>query len=63
MAIKAAVSGCRADKTEVLNHEELQVADHKVEYLRNALTAISKRIPSVGGERQEVIEKRMVRTL
>lgn len=45
----------------MLNHEELQVADHKVEYLRGALTAISKRIPSVGGERQEIIEKRMVR--
>lgn len=51
---------CRADKTEVLNHEELQVAEHKVEYIKNAVTAVSKRIPSVSNEKVEAVEKRMV---
>lgn len=34
----------KADKSEVLNNEELHVADQKVEYLRTAITAINKRI-------------------
>ncbi|XP_044268980.1 SH3 domain-binding protein 1-like isoform X2 [Tribolium madens] len=38
----------RADKSEVLNNEELQVADQKIEYLRTALSAIIKRIPHSG---------------
>ncbi|XP_063925486.1 rho GTPase-activating protein 44 isoform X2 [Zophobas morio] len=38
----------RADKSEVLNNEELQVADQKIEYLRTALTAIVKHIPHSG---------------
>ncbi|XP_025831991.1 rho GTPase-activating protein 17-like [Agrilus planipennis] len=51
----------RADKSEVFNHEELQIADHRVEYLRGALAAISKRIPSPGSLQNSEgnIEKRM----
>ncbi|GJQ67958.1 RhoGAP92B [Trypoxylus dichotomus] len=36
----------RADKTEELNYEELQVAERKIEYLKNAINAICKKIPS-----------------
>ncbi|XP_074029769.1 rho GTPase-activating protein 44 isoform X2 [Leptinotarsa decemlineata] len=37
-----------AEKSEILNHEELQIADQKVEYLRGALTAITKKIAPNG---------------
>lgn len=50
----------RADKSEGLNHEELQMADQRVEYLRGALTAISKKLPPVGVPQIENVEKRMV---
>ncbi|KAK9745666.1 BAR domain [Popillia japonica] len=36
----------RADKTEELNYEELQIAERKIEYLRNVLNAICKKIPN-----------------
>ncbi|KRT81169.1 hypothetical protein AMK59_5773 [Oryctes borbonicus] len=36
----------RADKTEELNYEELQVAERKIEYLKNVLNAICKKIPN-----------------
>lgn len=35
----------KADKSDALNHKELQVADHRVEYFRSTLTNISKRLP------------------
>lgn len=50
----------RADKSEGLNHEELQLADQRVEYLRGALTAISRKLPPVGMPQIENAEKRMV---
>ncbi|KAF7270622.1 SH3 domain-binding protein 1-like isoform X2 [Rhynchophorus ferrugineus] len=34
----------KAEKSEILNHEELQIADQKVEVLRSALNAITKKI-------------------
>uniref|UniRef100_A0A1Y1LRU6 Rho-GAP domain-containing protein n=1 Tax=Photinus pyralis TaxID=7054 RepID=A0A1Y1LRU6_PHOPY len=36
----------KADKSDVLNHDELRIADHKVEYFRTTLTNISKRLPT-----------------
>ncbi|KAK5642294.1 hypothetical protein RI129_008461 [Pyrocoelia pectoralis] len=36
----------KADKSDVLNHDELRIADHKVEYFRSTLTNISKRLPT-----------------
>lgn len=50
----------RADKSEGLNHEELQIADHRVEYYRSALSAISKKLPPVGVGQAENADKRMV---
>ncbi|KAG5897372.1 hypothetical protein JTB14_022080 [Gonioctena quinquepunctata] len=38
----------KAEKSEIFNHEELQFADQKVEYLRGALTAITKKIAPNG---------------
>ncbi|KAL3285307.1 hypothetical protein HHI36_019416 [Cryptolaemus montrouzieri] len=38
----------RAEKSKILCDEELQVADHKVEYLRTALSAINKKLPPNG---------------
>lgn len=38
----------RAEKSKTLSDEELQVADHKVEYLRSALMAINKKLPPSG---------------
>lgn len=34
----------RAEKSEILNQDELQTADVKIEYLRNALNAIVKKL-------------------
>ncbi|CAH1185486.1 unnamed protein product [Phyllotreta striolata] len=34
----------KAEKSEIFNHEELQIADQKVEFLRGALSAIAKKI-------------------
>ncbi|KAF2897952.1 hypothetical protein ILUMI_08227 [Ignelater luminosus] len=48
----------KADKSDVLNHKELQIADHKVEYLRSTLNNISKRLPSNQGSEGNV-DKRM----
>nr|CAI5834456.1 unnamed protein product [Callosobruchus analis] len=38
----------RAEKSEILNHEELQIADQKVEFLRGAVAAITKKITPNG---------------
>lgn len=38
----------RAEKSKTLCDEELQIADHKVEYLKTALLAINKRLPLSG---------------
>ncbi|XP_072394395.1 rho GTPase-activating protein 44-like isoform X2 [Diabrotica undecimpunctata] len=38
----------KAEKSEIFNHEELQNADQKVEYLRGALSAITKKIAPNG---------------
>ncbi|XP_057651897.1 rho GTPase-activating protein 92B-like isoform X1 [Diorhabda carinulata] len=38
----------RAEKSEIFNHEELQIADQKVEFLRGALSAITKKIAPNG---------------
>lgn len=34
----------RAEKSEILNHDELQTADLKIEYFRTALSAITKKL-------------------
>lgn len=34
----------RAEKSEILNQDELQTADLKIEYFRNALSAIVKKL-------------------
>ncbi|XP_028129947.2 rho GTPase-activating protein 92B isoform X2 [Diabrotica virgifera virgifera] len=38
----------KAEKSEIFNHEELQNADQKVEYMRGALSAITKKIAPNG---------------
>lgn len=38
----------KAEKSEIFNHEELQIADQKVEFLRGALSAITKKIAPNG---------------
>lgn len=38
----------KAEKSKTLSDEELQIADHKVEYLRSALMAINKKLPPSG---------------
>ncbi|XP_044750747.1 SH3 domain-binding protein 1-like [Coccinella septempunctata] len=38
----------KAEKSKTLSDEELQIADHKVEYLRSALLAINKKLPPSG---------------
>lgn len=49
-----------ADKSEGLNHGELQKADHKVEYFRAALSAICKKMPAVQTPNpNENVDKRM----
>ncbi|KAF5298980.1 hypothetical protein FQA39_LY11612 [Lamprigera yunnana] len=48
----------KADKSDVLNHKELQIADNKVEYFRSTLTNISKRLPSTQASEGNV-DKRM----
>ncbi|XP_030750883.1 rho GTPase-activating protein 17-like isoform X2 [Sitophilus oryzae] len=49
----------KAEKSEVLNHEELQIADQKVEVFRSALTAITKKICPNGptNERDKRLKK------
>ncbi|CAH1976389.1 unnamed protein product [Acanthoscelides obtectus] len=51
----------RAEKSEILNHEELQIADQKVEFLRGAVAAITKKIAPNGSvvDIDKVIKKTM----
>lgn len=51
----------RAEKSEILNHEELQIADQKVEYLRGAITSIVKKIAPSGPTND--LEKIMKKTM
>ncbi|CAH1112463.1 unnamed protein product [Psylliodes chrysocephalus] len=38
----------KAEKSEIFNHEELQIADQKVEFLRGAVSSITKKIAPNG---------------
>lgn len=48
----------RAEKSEILNHDELQTADLRIEYLRTALSAIIKKLAPTSPSND--VEKLMV---
>ncbi|XP_060535096.1 SH3 domain-binding protein 1-like [Cylas formicarius] len=51
----------KAEKSEVLNHEELQIADQKVDVLRSAITSINKKLCPNGPTNDK--EKRLKKCL